>query len=70
MRRFHLQRNEAATGTSRGVRFAEGIVFSDGRCTLAWLTGYRPTATYPSLDLVQRLYGYATKSQIVFEDAA
>jgi hypothetical protein len=68
MRRFHLQRNEDATGISGTGRVAEGVVFSTGWVALTWLTEVNSLVFYPSMANVQHIHGHGGLTQIVFED--
>jgi hypothetical protein len=68
MRRFHLQRNEDATGISGTGRVAEGVVFSNGWCAMTWLTEYTSVVFYPSMKAIEHIHGHGGKTAIVFED--
>lgn len=68
MRRFHLQRHEDATGVSGIGRVAEGVVFSNGRVAITWLTEYTSIAVYDSMDAVRVIHGHDGRTEVVYED--
>ena len=68
MRRFILDRKEDATGVSGTGRVAEGIVFSNGWCSLTWLTSHTSVVFYPCIDDVEFIHGHGGKTQVVFLD--
>lgn len=70
MRRFHFERREDASGVSGCGKVAEGIVFSDGRVAIEWLSACPSTNIYNSLEDVDRIHGHEGKTQIVFDDPA
>ncbi len=68
MRRFHLQRDQDATGMSGTGRVAEGCIFSTGWVALTWLTEVNSLVFYPSIENVEHIHGHNGLTQIVFED--
>lgn len=68
MRRFHLQRNQDATGISGTGRVAEGVVFSNGWCAMTWLTEFTSVVFYPSMKDIEHIHGHGGLTEIVFED--
>lgn len=68
MRRFHFERREDASGVSGVGKVAEGIVFSDGRVAIEWLSNCPSTNIYNSLEDVDRIHGHEGRTQIVFDD--
>lgn len=68
MRRFHLQRNQDATGISGTGRVAEGVIFSTGWVALTWLTEVNSLVFYPSMTNVEHIHGHGGLTEIVFED--
>ena len=68
MRRFHFERREDASGVSGCGKVAEGIVFSDGRVAIEWLSSCPSTNIYNSLEDVDRIHGHEGRTQIVFDD--
>ena len=65
MRPFWLQRVEDESGVSGVGLVAEGVVFSNGWCSLTWLTGHKSVAFYPSLEEVDAIHGHNGKTKIV-----
>lgn len=68
MRRFHLQRDEDASGVSGTGLVAEGVQFSDGTCALRWLTATASTALYASADDVVTIHGHEGRTRLVWAD--
>lgn len=67
-RRFHLQRNVDATGTS-GIGFvAVGCEFPNGWCSLTWLTLHTSVAFYPSIEALEHIHGHSGSTLIVWDD--
>jgi hypothetical protein len=69
MRTFELHRLEDETGISGVGIVAEGVVFRDGTCAMRWLTKDRSTATYDSLESLERIHGHAGKTKVVIVGA-
>jgi len=70
MRRFHLVRVEDVSGVSGTGRVCEGLQFSDGTCVLRWLTEFRSTAVYASVEDVHRIHGHNGATRLEWVDAA
>jgi hypothetical protein len=68
MRRFHFERNEDASGVSGCGRVAEGVVFTNGKVAIEWLTAHSSTALYDSLSDVELIHGHEGRTKIVFDD--
>jgi hypothetical protein len=68
MRRFHLQRDEDATGVSGCGVVAEGVQFTDGHCAMRWLTDTASTALYDSADDIERIHGHEGRTRVVWLD--
>ena len=68
MRRFHFMRLEDASGVSGCGMVAEGIVFSDGKVAIEWLSESPSTNIYNSLKDVERIHGHEGRTRIVFDD--
>ncbi len=58
MRTFHLVRREDVSGVSGTGIVAEGVVFSHGKASLAWVTRYRSVAVYDSLADLLAIHGH------------
>ena len=67
MRLFHLDRLEDETGISGTGRIAEGVVFSDGRVAMNWITQFRSFCFYDSVDDLVSIHGHNGKTQLVFD---
>jgi hypothetical protein len=65
--KFHLNRVEDESGISGTGRVAEGVIFSNGWCSLVWLTAHTSCAFYTSIDEVRAIHGHGGKTEIVFE---
>lgn len=70
MRRFYLQRNEDATGTSGTGKVAEGVEFQCGRVALTWLSHYGTVGVYDNMRVVQTLHGHEGRTLVVWLDQA
>lgn len=70
MRRFHLQRNEDETGVSGTGVVAEGVQFTDGRCTIRWRTARASTADYDSITDLEEIHGHQGRTVVVWVDPA
>jgi len=68
MRRFHFERLEDASGVSGCGKVAEGVIFSDGRVALEWLSDHASTNLYNSIEDVEHIHGHSGRTKIVFED--
>ncbi|HEU5046145.1 MAG TPA: hypothetical protein VFT75_18640 [Nocardioidaceae bacterium] len=68
MRTFHLERDEDATGVSGTGRVAEGVVFSDGRVAMRWLTETASTAVYDNIADVTAIHGHNGSTRVVLAD--
>lgn len=68
MRRFHLQRDEDATGISGVGKGAEGVQFSTGEVALRWLTANWSCVFYLSMTAVEAIHGHGGKTKIVWDD--
>lgn len=68
MRRFHFERLKDASGVSGCGRVAEGVIFSNGKVALEWLSNHASTGLYDSIDDVEYIHGHEGSTQIVFDD--
>lgn len=62
---FVLKRVEDETGVSGTGIIAEGVVFTDGTAVLRWVTKYKTTTVYNSIEDVENIHGHGGKTQIV-----
>jgi hypothetical protein len=67
VRQFHLDRVEDVSGVSGISVVAEGVIFSDGRVAMRWLTGFRSTAIYDSIGDVEQIHGHEGRTRIVMD---
>lgn len=67
-RRFVLDREEDATGTSGTGRVAEGILFSCGKVALTWFSHYGAVNVYDSIEVVRVIHGHGGMTKIVWTD--
>jgi hypothetical protein len=66
VRTFVLHRVEDVSGVSGEGIVAEGVQFSDGHCTLRWLTKDSSTAIYDSIEALERIHGHDGSTHIVW----
>ena len=66
MKLFWLKRTEDVSGTSGTGLVAEGVVFSNGWCTLHWLTKFTSVAFYPSIAELEAIHGHNGATKIVW----
>lgn len=64
---FHLKRLEDDTGVSGTGIVAEGVIFSDGKCALSWLTEYKSIAIYDSIEELEKIHGHNGKTIILYD---
>lgn len=68
MRRFYLERIEDPTGVSGTGVVAHGVEFGDGSCVLRWLTAFRSTVFYDSIEHVRHIHGHGGSTRVVLLD--
>lgn len=68
MRRFHFERIYDVSGTSGTGTVAEGVIFSNGRVALEWLSNHASTALYDCISDVELIHGHEGKTKIIFDD--
>lgn len=68
MRRFQLHREVDVTGVSGTGLVAEGVVFTNGKCALTWLTGISSVTVHDSFENVDKIHGHHGSTTIVFID--
>lgn len=67
-RLFHLNRKKDVNGISGTGIVAEGVVFSDGKVAMRWLSETASTIIYDSIEHVKNIHGHEGASEIVFLD--
>jgi hypothetical protein len=68
MKIFYLYRKQDESGVSGNGLVAEGIVFSNGKIALTWLTPTTSVVTYSSMDDVEIIHGHGGKTVILWDD--
>ena len=66
MKRFILKRIEDESGVSGTGIVAEGVMFSNGKCALTWITKYQSIAVYDSIEELENIHGHNGKTVIVW----
>jgi hypothetical protein len=66
MRLFELHRDEDQSGVSGTGIVAEGVEFSNGMCSLTWLTPTRCVNVYENIKAVEQIHGHEGRTRIVF----
>lgn len=64
---FVLERLEDETGVSGTGIVAEGVLFSTGKIALTWLTRFRSTTIYDSMEDVMQIHGHGGKTRLVWQ---
>lgn len=67
-RRFNLIRDEDVSGVSGEGLVAEGVVFSNGKAVLAWMTDKASVAVYDSVKDLIAIHGHDGKTRTEFVD--
>jgi len=68
MRRFILRRDRDIAGVSGTGIIAEGVVFSNGKVTLSWLTQYKSVGVYDCLSDVEAIHCHGGFTEIAWFD--
>lgn len=68
MHTFRLERDKDETGVSGTGKVAEGVVFSNGKCAMAWLTNVSSVAVYESIEDVEHIHGHSGSTRIVYDN--
>jgi hypothetical protein len=68
MKQFYLQRNEDESGVSGTGIVAEGVIFTDGKCAMRWLTDIASTAVYNSIQDITYIHGHNGKTKVVIKN--
>lgn len=70
MRSFKLNRTVDATGVSGTGIVAEGVEFSNGKCSLSWLTSVTSVAVYDDIESVRKIHGHDGQTVVEWAEAA
>lgn len=68
MRRFALVRYDDETGVSGTGQVAEGVEFTNGSCSMSWLTEATSVAVYPNIKELERIHGHGGKTKVEWID--
>lgn len=68
MRTFHIHRDEDESGVSGTGIVAEGVLFSNTKVILSWLTIHKSIAIYDSLAEMLAIHGHGGKTRLVWDD--
>lgn len=68
VRRFVLERTEDITGVSGTGVVADGVVWPDGKVTIAWRGEHRSITIWPDLDTAIAIHGHEGATKAVFID--
>lgn len=68
MKFFWLKRNIDVSGTSGTGIVAEGVVFSNGWCSMHWLTNYTSVAYYQSIQELEAIHGHNGATSVIWEN--
>ena len=66
MIKFYLDRVEDISGTSGIGRVAEGVIFSNGKCALNWLTEHTSIAIYDDIETLDKIHSHGGKTKVVY----
>lgn len=70
IRIFHFQRDEDASGVSGVGRVAEGVILTNTKVIVSWLTIHKSIAIYDSFAEMLAIHGHDGKTRIVWADEA
>lgn len=68
MRRFVLDRDEDATGTSGTGVVAEGVQFSNGQVVIHWLSQLEAVNVYANAMVLEKLHGHGGRTVVRWLD--
>lgn len=68
MRRFVLERDVDESGVSGTGTVAEGVMFSNGKCALSWLTEHTSVAVYDDITTLVAIHGHDGKTVAIWVD--
>jgi hypothetical protein len=67
-RRFYLYRQEDISGISGLGIVADGVLFPNGLCVIAWRGKYHSIEVFPTVQQLEAVHGHGGKTHIVYED--
>lgn len=68
MKQFHLVRMEDESGVSGTGIVGEGVVFSNGKVALTWLSGINSVLIYDSVSDLDKIHGHQGKTRVVYNE--
>ena len=68
IRRFYFHRHHDQSGVSGTGDVAEGVIFSDGRCSLRFISPTGSTSNWDSIEHIKAVHGHGGSTEIVFID--
>lgn len=68
MKRFVLKRDVDVSGTSGTGVVAEGVQFSNGSCTIHWISQFESVENVANIAVVEEIHGHDGKTEIVWID--
>lgn len=69
-RRFVLRRMVDVSGISGTGIVAEGVQFSDGHCSIRWMTAKQSNAQYESVQHILDIHGHSGSTVVEWLDKA
>lgn len=68
MRTFKLVRDTDVSGISGTGIVGEGVIFSDGRVAMRWLTATATTVVFDCIEDVETIHGHGGYTWVKFDD--
>lgn len=68
MKRFVLKREVDVSGTSGTGVVAEGVQFSNGSCSIHWISQFESVEQVANIAVVEEIHGHDGKTSIVWLD--
>lgn len=68
MKAFYLLRHEDVHNNSGTGVVAEGIIFDNGMCAMAWLSDVKTVTSFPGITSVKKLHSHEGLTEIIIED--
>ena len=68
MRRFRLNRIEDVHGISGTGEVAEGVIFSNGKIAMSWISPFLSVTIFENMEVLKKIHSHAGKTEIVFID--
>lgn len=68
MKTFKLSRETDLSGISGTGLVGEGVIFSDGRVAMRWLTETATTVLFDCIEHVEKIHGHGGFTKVVYDD--